>query len=110
MRRDEILAKSRQENREIDEREKQVEKTAWYIAATVGLLIFSLIEFINFLVFGIDNDWIGIPWSAAGIIFGLIYYIKLRKPLGLVITIFGCFGMIIGCIMYFTRIFESIPK
>lgn len=52
MDREEILEKSREENRGGDEREAQITAKAWQIGATVGIIVCGLIM----IVFGIASD------------------------------------------------------
>lgn len=92
MDREEILAKSRNENQKMDEREREVIGQAGKIAAMVGAIICMLIYGIDYTFAEEYNSSCWIIYGSIMFVMNLAKYIKLKRKNELALTI--VFGLI----------------
>lgn len=92
MDREEILAKSRNENQKMDERERDVIGQAGKIAAMVGAIVCMLIYGIDYTFAEKYSPSCFIIYGSIMVVANLVKYIKLKRKNELALTI--VFGLI----------------
>ena len=90
---EEILEKSREENKKGDEREKQAQNKAYAIGASIGLLLCMVVVLLERIVFDRSDDAVWLIYTGMDFPISLISYKETKKKSWLVLTIlFGlCF-------------------
>lgn len=81
MNKDEILAKSRSENKNADEREDSIKKNAYLISTIVGIIVCSIFYIIE------DNITYFIIWFSMNCAAEIYQAIKLKKVYNIIIVV-----------------------
>ena len=97
MRKDEILAKSGQDNKQLDERERGLERISWSIACFAGILTVMFFVVFNLVFYNqMNSQWmiiISIMWAAKL----FTDYITIRKKWQLILAI----AFVVGIVLLF---------
>ena len=95
MRKEEILAKSRQENKQMDERERGLERISWSVACFACIFIIMFFVVFNLVFYNqMNSQWmiiISVMWAAKL----FTDYITIRKKWQLILAIVFVVGIVL---------------
>lgn len=108
MNKEEILKKSKEENKYSDEREKAIQINSYSIAATVGVCVCVLFQIVEGFIFGRDTSHIRVIFSVIFFSKYLIDAIKIRKKYHIILAVSFGIVLLLSIISYVIFIIGSV--
>ena len=100
MNKEEILKRSKEENKYNDEREKAIQINSYSVAAVVGVCICLLFRIIEGLVFHRDTSHIAIIFNAIFFSKFLVDAIKIRKQHFILLSVLSGNALLLSILSY----------
>ena len=108
MNKEEILKKSKEENKYSDEREKAIQINSYSIAATVGVCVCVLFQIIEGFIFGRDTSHIMVIFSVIFFSKFFVDSIKIRKKHHIILSVFSGIALLSSILSYILFIINSV--